>query len=133
MRLTPGERCGVRLTLHQLRHSCTTVLLNAGAPVLSVQTILGHKRIDTTLNYARLYDGTVAADYYKAMAQVEGRLSLEEPENGRTPDLRGEVLALQESMQKESLTKNQANILQHLQIKLMTLDINDVKVLVNAD
>jgi hypothetical protein len=36
--------------------------LNAGAPVLTVQSTLGHKFIDTTLGYARLYDGTVAAD-----------------------------------------------------------------------
>lgn len=130
---TYGERCGVRITPHQLRHSCATLLLNAGAPVLSVQAILGHKRIDTTLNYARLYDGTVAADYYKAMSQVESRLALEKPESGRTPDLRGEVLTLLEATQKDSLTENQANILQHLKIKLMTLDINDVKVLANAD
>jgi hypothetical protein len=110
-----------------------TLLLNAGAPILSVQAILGHKRIDTTLNYARLYDGTVAADYYQAMAQVENRLSLEEPESGRTPDPRAEVLALLEAMQKDTLTENQASLLQHLKIKVMTLDISDVKVLANAD
>jgi hypothetical protein len=38
--------------------------MNAGAPILIVQAILGHKWVDTTLSYARLYDGTVAADYY---------------------------------------------------------------------
>ncbi len=105
VRLTSGERYGVRLTLHQLRHSCTTVLLNAGALVLSVQAILGHKRIDTTLNYVRLYDGTVAADYYKAMAQVESRLAMEEPESGRTPDLRREMLVLLQAIQKDALTE----------------------------
>ncbi len=47
---------------HQLRHSCATLLLNAGAPVLTVQTLLGHEWVDTTLGYACLYDGTVAAD-----------------------------------------------------------------------
>jgi len=29
--------------------------------------LLGHEKVDTTLGYARLYDGTVAADYYRAM------------------------------------------------------------------
>ena len=46
---TYGERCGVYATPHQLRHTCATLLLNAGAPVLTVQTILGHKHVDTNL------------------------------------------------------------------------------------
>lgn len=62
---TYARRCGVRATPHTLRHSFATLLLNAGAPVLTVQALLGHKHIDTTLTYARLYDGTVAADYYR--------------------------------------------------------------------
>ncbi len=68
---------GVKITAHQLRHSCATLLLNAGAPVTTVQAILGHKRLDTTMQYARLYDGTVAEHYYQAMQQVEGFLDLE--------------------------------------------------------
>ena len=64
---TYGKHCGVRVTAHQLRHSCATLLLNAGAPILTVQAILGHKHIDTTLAYARLYDGTVAADCCRAI------------------------------------------------------------------
>lgn len=75
---TYGRRCGVVIIPHQLRHSCATLLLNAGAPVLTVQTILGHKFIDTTLRYARLYDGTVAADYYRAMAEVESHFRVGE-------------------------------------------------------
>ena len=56
---------------HQLRHSCAALLLNAGAPVVSVQALLGHEKVDTTLGYARLYDGTLAADYCRAMGQIE--------------------------------------------------------------
>jgi hypothetical protein len=74
---TYGSRCGVSITPHQLRHSCATMLLNAGAPVVTVQSILGHKRIDTTLRYARLYDGTISADYYEAMAKIEARMEME--------------------------------------------------------
>jgi site-specific recombinase XerD len=48
---------------HQLRHTAATLLLNAGAPIVAVQAILGHKKIGTTLIYARLYDDTVATDY----------------------------------------------------------------------
>ncbi len=53
-------------------------LLNSSAPVLTVQILLGHKWVDTTLGYARLYDGTVAADYYQAMSGMEKRLALPE-------------------------------------------------------
>ncbi len=49
---TYGKHCGVQVTPHQLRNSCATLLLNAGAPILTVQTILGHQHIDTTLGYA---------------------------------------------------------------------------------
>jgi integrase len=61
---TYGRSCGVRVTPHQLRHSCATLLLNCGAYILTVQAILGHRHVDTALGYARLYDVTVAAHYY---------------------------------------------------------------------
>ncbi|MFN2189505.1 MAG: tyrosine-type recombinase/integrase, partial [Candidatus Promineifilaceae bacterium] len=55
--VTLGSRCGVTFRPHQLRYSFATLLLNAGAPILTVQTLLGHKHIDTTLTYARLLAG----------------------------------------------------------------------------
>ncbi|NJO00200.1 MAG: phage integrase family protein [Anaerolineales bacterium] len=66
-----GEQCGLYVTPHQLRFSCATLLLNAGTPILTVQRILGHQRVETTLRYARLYDNTIAGDYGRAMAEVE--------------------------------------------------------------
>ena len=36
---TLGKRCGVRATPHQLRCTCATLLLNAGAPILTVQAV----------------------------------------------------------------------------------------------
>lgn len=68
-----GERCGLHITPHQLRFSCATLLLNAGTPILMVQRLLGHQRVETTLRYARLYEDTIAADYGRAMAEVETR------------------------------------------------------------
>ena len=67
---------GVHLTPHQLRHTCATLLLNAGAPVTTVKLILGHVHLDTTLGYARVYDGTLAADYHRAMLSIERTLEL---------------------------------------------------------
>ena len=73
---TYGAQCGVKVTPHQLRHSCATLLLNSGAPIATVRMILGHVHVDTTLRYARSYDGTIAADYVRAMASIELSLPL---------------------------------------------------------
>ncbi len=69
-----GERVGVSVYAHRLRHTCATQLLNAGCPVTSIQKFLGHKRLNTTMVYARAYDQTVEADYFAAMSRVEQRL-----------------------------------------------------------
>jgi integrase len=63
---TIGEKCGFHVTPHQLRHTCATMLLNAGMSILGVQKLLGHKYVETTLRYARMYDVTVARDSQKA-------------------------------------------------------------------
>jgi integrase/recombinase XerD len=69
---TYGQRCGLHITPHQLRYSCATLLLNAGAHILTVQRIMGHQSVETTLRYARLFDSTVANDYRRAMVEIEG-------------------------------------------------------------
>jgi site-specific recombinase XerD len=69
-----GERAGVKVTTHQLRHTCATQLLNAGCRVTSIQKFLGHRRLNSTMIYARVHDRTVAEDYYAAMTHIERRL-----------------------------------------------------------
>ncbi len=115
-----GERCGVVLTPHQLRHSCATLLLNAGAPVVSVQAILGHKWIDTTLGYARLYDGTLAADYYRAMNEVERQLELVERRPQEAPSL-GELVALVDALRSGTLNDQQANTVQAIRDGILAI------------
>jgi site-specific recombinase XerD len=66
-----GERVGVQVSPHRLRHTCATQLLNAGCRVTSIQKLLGHRHIDSTLIYARVHDQTVSADYYAAMVRIE--------------------------------------------------------------
>jgi integrase/recombinase XerD len=116
---TYGTRCGVRVTPHQLRHSCATLLLNAGAPVVTVQMLLGHKNVDTTLAYARLYDGTVAADYYRAMAEIESRyLAPGDPAPG--PPTCGELLALVDALRDGTLNDGQRETLHALRAGILS-------------
>lgn len=118
---TYGLRCGVKASPHRLRHSCATLLLNAGAPALSVQMILGHKQIDTTLGYARLYDGTIAADYFSAMNQVERQLAL--PEDKMKEPMRiGELIALTDALRSGSLNPAQTEIVRALREGLGLLE-----------
>ncbi|MCL4275583.1 MAG: tyrosine-type recombinase/integrase [Anaerolineales bacterium] len=46
--------------------TCATMLLNAGMSILGVQKLLGHKYVETTLRYARVYDSTVEKDFLNA-------------------------------------------------------------------
>jgi site-specific recombinase XerD len=116
---TYGEHCGITIAPHQLRHSCATLLLNAGAPILTVQTLLGHKHIDTTLGYARLYDGTVAADYYRAMALVEQRL--QPPDTPLPAPEPGQLIALIDSLGNGTLNENQKEVVHLLRQGVLAL------------
>ena len=111
---------GIHVTPHQLRHSCATLLLNSGAPVLTVQAILGHKWVDTTLGYARLYDGTVASDYYQAMSLIERRLSLPEDALAEPPGA-GLLLAMVDSLREGTLNQAQAETVRQLRAGILAL------------
>lgn len=73
---TIGKRIGVKVYPHRLRHTCATQLLNAGCRITSIQAFLGHKKLNTTMIYARAHDQTVAADYFAAMSRIEERLEI---------------------------------------------------------
>lgn len=51
-----GERVGVKVYPHRLRHTCATQLLNAGCRVTSIQRFLGHKKLSSTMIYAKAHD-----------------------------------------------------------------------------
>ncbi len=58
-------------TLHCLRHTYASELLNAGMPLQCLQELLGHRYIEMTRRYARLTDNTRREAYYKAMSIIE--------------------------------------------------------------
>jgi hypothetical protein len=93
--------------------------LNAGCRVTSIQKFLGHKFIDTTLGYARLYDGTAAADYYRAMAQIESRF--EGGENATTPPDSAQLLALVDALHAGTLNHGQRETIQALRVGILAL------------
>jgi len=62
---------GRRYTLHSLRHTFATDLLNAGMRIECLQQLLGHSSLQMTLRYARLSDQTREKEYFKAMAIIE--------------------------------------------------------------
>ena len=58
-------------SLHGLRHTCATELLNAGMRLECLQQLLGHSSIEMTRRYARLTDNTRREEYFRAMAIIE--------------------------------------------------------------
>jgi site-specific recombinase XerD len=58
-------------TVHCLRHTFASELLNAGMRLESLQQLLGHQDIEVTRRYARLTDRTREEEYFRAMAVIE--------------------------------------------------------------
>jgi len=58
-------------SLHCLRHTFASELLNAGMRLECLQKLLGHTSVEVTRRYARLTDKTREEEYFKAMAKIE--------------------------------------------------------------
>lgn len=58
-------------TVHCLRHTFASELLNAGMRLECLQQLLGHQDIEVTRRYARLTDRTREQEYFQAMALIE--------------------------------------------------------------
>ncbi len=51
--------------------------MNAGCRITSIQKLMGHRELTSTMVYAKAHDQNVSADYYAAMARIETRLELD--------------------------------------------------------
>jgi len=58
-------------SLHCLRHTFASELLNAGMRLEYLQELLGHDSIEVTRRYARLTNTTRRQEYFRAMARIE--------------------------------------------------------------
>ena len=68
------ERAGLShkgYSLHSLRHTFATDMLNAGLRIEVLQRLLGHQSLDITMRYARMSNTTRESEYFKAMTVIE--------------------------------------------------------------
>ena len=63
-------KSGIPASCHQLRHTMATQLLNADADLVTIQDLLGHTKIKTTMRYCKLSNVKAQRDYYRAVERV---------------------------------------------------------------
>jgi len=62
---------GKSYTIHCLRHTFASEMLNAGLRLEVLQQLLGHSSLEVTRQYGRLTDTTREEEYFRAMAIIE--------------------------------------------------------------
>ncbi len=78
------------------------------------------------MGYARLYDGTLAADYYRAMHEVERQLDLVEKQPQAIPSP-AELIALLDSLRSGTLNPSQSETVQAVRNGILAFARNDIK------
>jgi site-specific recombinase XerD len=62
--------CSSRITPHRLRHTYATMMLRAGANLLVVKQLLGHKSIEMTLRYLEVSQLDLQREYHRARQEM---------------------------------------------------------------
>lgn len=66
----------LHVTVHQLRHTFGTSMINAGMSLPALMALMGHVTPEMTLRYARLSSPVIRDAYDSAMAKLKGRRPL---------------------------------------------------------
>lgn len=115
-----GEKLGIELSPHMLRHSCATHLLNNGAHVMAVKEILGHESINATMVYTHVSQEKLRKDhtaFFENEVRVKTRREIERKRAAvkfTRPELLKKLYFVVECMSKEGreapymLSANQA-------------------------
>jgi len=53
---------GKKVTWHTARHTCATILIHDRVPITTVQKLLGHANVKTTMIYAEILSTTIVKD-----------------------------------------------------------------------
>lgn len=61
------------ITFHRLRHTYATTLLTGGVGLVSLMKLLGHRRIEMTLRYAKVTPSHLRDEYLKAIRVLENQ------------------------------------------------------------
>ena len=75
-----GQTAKAAVSPHRLRHTLATQLVNRGMPLSSVGKLLGHRSLNTTQHYARLFEQTVKEQFEAAIAHIEGIAAVNWPQ-----------------------------------------------------
>ncbi|CAN5890325.1 hypothetical protein BH23ACT12_BH23ACT12_23740 [soil metagenome] len=74
--ITRPDGSPAHFTLHQLRHTFGTTLINAGISLPALMALMGHVTPEMTLRYARLTSPTIRTAYEAAMGKVRAQPGL---------------------------------------------------------
>jgi len=69
------------VTFHRLRHSYATSLLGAGVSIVSIMKLLGHRRIEMSLRYAKITPSHLRDEFLKAIAVIENQTGIQKEMN----------------------------------------------------
>lgn len=65
------------VTFHRLRHTYATSLLAGGVSIISIMKLLGHRRIEMSLRYAKVTPSHLRNEYLKAVEVIQKQVGLE--------------------------------------------------------
>lgn len=96
-----GDTAEVDVSPHRLRHTLATRLVNAGMDIVSIQRLLGHEKLDTTMIYSHVHDATMEKDFRQAM----NRLAAGQQQPGTEMDSLADVLFSHARVSASQLTQ----------------------------
>ena len=93
--------CSQRAKPHQLRHTFASEMLRAGASIITVMHLLGHKSVTMTMRYVQVTQSDLQREFNKARQNVATLYAIPElpctraiPPTGETPDILKSLTAI---------------------------------------